>query len=124
MQKIVIVIGLILLTAFSSCEKDDSDNATSSDLVGTWAEKPSIEQFTFIFDSNGQGIFQIKNCTTNKVLETESFAYVFNTKTNEIKFSGFDEVSIAYVKFLSKTSIRLYNDAAFTGGWDEEMYKQ
>lgn len=113
----------MLFTVLSSCKKDDENSVANTALIGTWAESPSIEQFTFTFKSNGQGTFQIKNCTTNKVEGTESFTYVFDSKTNEILFSGFSEGSIGYVKFISMTSIRLYNNASYTDDWTEEMYK-
>jgi hypothetical protein len=119
MQKIVIVIGLILLTAFSSCKKDDPDNDTNSDLIGTWAEKPSIEQFIFIFGSSGQGTFQVKNCTTNQILETDSFTYVFDSKTNKIDFLGLSDMKSGYITFFGKTSLRIDFDK-----WSEELYKQ
>lgn len=124
LNKYLLFLFVAFTVTFLSCKKDDTDNATNANLVGTWAEKPSIEQFTLTFNSNGQGSFQIKNCNTNNVLETESFSYVFDSKTNEILFSGFSEYSIAYVKFFNKTSIRLYTDASYTDDLSEEMYKQ
>ena len=114
----------MLLMVISSCKKDDENSAANSELVGTWVENPSIEQFTFIFESSGQGSFQVKNCDTNKVYETDSFTYVFNSKTNEILFSGFTDLTIAYIKFNNKTSIHVYNDASYTDEWSLEMYKQ
>ncbi len=123
MKRILFMVGLMLLMTISSCKDDDENSAANSELVGTWAEKPSIEQFTFTFNSNGQGSFQIKNCNTNNVLKTESFSYIFDSKTNEILFSGFREYDIAYVKFFNKTSIRLYPDTSYTNG-SEELFKQ
>ena len=119
MKKILFMMGLMVLTVLSSCKKDD-DN---SDLIGTWAENPSIEQVTFTFGSNGQAILQVKNCDTNTIIRAEVHMYVFDSKTNGITFSSFD-INPAYVKFIGKTSIRLYQDAAYGDAWSEEMYKQ
>jgi len=114
----------MLLTVLSSCKKDDENSVVNADLVGTWAEEPSVEQFTFVFESNGQGSFQIKNCNTNIVEEVVSFTYVFNSKTSEILFSGFYSFSNSYIKFLSTTTIQFYRDVSFTDSWSKEMYKQ
>lgn len=43
MKRILFVISLILVTAFSSCKKDDTESSDNADLNGSWAEKPSIE---------------------------------------------------------------------------------
>jgi hypothetical protein len=124
MKKILFLLSLVILTSISSCKKDDEVNIPNSDLIGTWAEKPSLEQFTYIFKTNGKGDFLVKNCDTNETLGTEAFTYNFDSKTNAISIVSGSDSRIIYVKFISKTTIRLYNDATYSDILSEELFKQ
>ena len=116
-------MGLIVLTVLSSCKKDDNSTSNPS-IVGTWAEKPSTDQFTLIFNSNGTGSYQIKDCINNYIHETGSFTYVFNSTTNLIAFSGDITLSIGYLPYLNNTSFKMYRDAAFTKPFAGEFFRQ
>jgi hypothetical protein len=122
--KIIIVFGFIFLTVLSSCKRDDENDTNNSAIVGIWSEAISEEQFTYTFNSNGQGFFQVKDCNTNEIQEAVTFTYSFDEKINKILLSGFYDISSCYVKFISKTSIQLYHDAAYTDFWSFVMYKQ
>jgi hypothetical protein len=122
--KNLIVFSFMFLTVLSSCTSDDEKDTKNSDIVGIWSEAISEEQFIYIFNSNGQGLFQVKNCNTNELEETVTFTYRFDEKRNKITLSGFQNISFCYVRFISKTSIQLYYDAAYTDEWSFVMYKQ
>jgi hypothetical protein len=80
---------IVLCLNFYSCKK--SDDSIPSPLIGHWAEKPSIEQFNYVFNANGTGEFYVLNCTTlSRLGSSEIFTYVFDNNAKTLTMKGPD----------------------------------
>lgn len=122
MKTKLLLLSVMLFTVLLSCKKDE-DSATNA-LVGTWKEKSSSEQMIFTFNSSGGGTYQMYNANTNKTIESESFTYVFDSQANKLTMKWSGDTKIGYVKFISSTSIQIFNDAAYSNEWTFVMIKQ
>ena len=115
-----------LLLLFSSCKKDEV--TTASALTGTWMEATSTEQMSWTFNTNGSGVYQMKNCTTGKIIDgPTSFTYTYDSSSKKISFTGMD-ITTAYVEVVSSNSIQLFSTDLFSGTSaiqiTDIMYKQ
>ena len=113
-KKIYTFLVLFLIGVISnSCTQEYDLNGTSS-LIGHWAEKPSVEQFNYVFNSDATGSFYIINCNTGAQTYDYSFKYQYDknkkivtetytsgsssgyVRTDSIRVVGGNEIYIQY----------------------------
>lgn len=82
MKNIHIIITLLLIFFTCSCSKNDEENNDlRSSLIGSWAEKPSREQFIFTFNKDGSGIHESLNSKYPEYTHYYPFTYKIDSKT-------------------------------------------
>jgi hypothetical protein len=115
-MKTKIFLCILLTALLFSCKKDEDD---ANELIGTWAENPSNEYFTYTFKSDGTGTWLI-----NVNDKPWYFTYSFDPKSNKLTISEDGETGFCYVKFISKVSIQFFEDESYKNKYTEIMYKQ
>lgn len=71
-----LVLIFSFIVAFS-CSDSKSEKANSL-LVGTWAERPSREQFVFTFNEDGTGIHEVFDNRDNSFSPPSTFTYTLD----------------------------------------------